>query len=259
MTAAGKFCLDNLLVLRKLRFPMKKIAVVAFVACGTGVGPVLMTTQAQTTGSAVLYQLTKDSSFQQGCFAPCLCPVMIAAPVTGTFLLTPTGFDGLFNTYAVTDISWSVLINGTNMSVTGKGTYQVGGEVARQQELSLELQFDGRSAGHFDSGFVAESAPFPEITTTVSTNHQFCFDAVFDVRAVPAPKAQAGLAFVNTNTIVLSWPVSAGPVVLEESRDLSATNWITVTNAPTVVGQQNEVILTRAPGNRFYRLQPNGK
>src|SRR6266536_5228778 len=52
--------------------------------------------------TSTLYRLNEDSTFQQGCFPPCLCPIMIAAPVKGTFVLTPTGFDGLFTTYAVT-------------------------------------------------------------------------------------------------------------------------------------------------------------
>ena len=34
---------------------------------------------------------------------------MIAVPVKGTFVLTPTGFDGLFDTYTVTDVNWLVL------------------------------------------------------------------------------------------------------------------------------------------------------
>src|SRR5436190_11470283 len=47
--------------------------------------------------TGTLYRLSQDSSFQQGCFPPCLCPIMLAMPVKGTFVLTPTGFDGLFN------------------------------------------------------------------------------------------------------------------------------------------------------------------
>src|SRR5881396_220630 len=71
--------------------------------------------------TSTLYRLNKDSTFQQGCFPPCLCPIMIAVPVKGTFVLTPTGFDGLFNTYAVTDVNWLVSIGGTDTIVTGSG------------------------------------------------------------------------------------------------------------------------------------------
>src|SRR5437870_12686399 len=56
--------------------------------------------------TGTLYRLNQDSTFQQGCFPPCLCPIMIGAPVKGTLVLTPPGFDGLINTYAVTDANW---------------------------------------------------------------------------------------------------------------------------------------------------------
>src|SRR3989442_13183337 len=89
--------------------------------------------------AGTLYRLNQDSTFQQGCFPPCLCPIMIAVPVKGTLFLTPTGFDGLFNTYAVTDVNWLVSIGGTDTIVTGSGTYKFGGEFPLQQQLSLEL------------------------------------------------------------------------------------------------------------------------
>src|SRR6266702_4325868 len=90
---------------------------------------------ASTPASAqtgTLYRLNKDSTFQQGCFPPCLCPIMIAVPVKGTFVLTPTGFDGLFDTYAVTDVNWLVSTGGSNTTATGSGTYKIGGEFALQ-------------------------------------------------------------------------------------------------------------------------------
>ena len=206
--------------------------------------------------SQTVYHLNPDSSFQQGCFPPCLCPVMVGAPVKGTFLLTPTGFDGLFNTYAVTDVNWSVLSNSTATVVTGSGTYKIGGEFALQQELSLDLQFNGGNQEHFDSGLVTGPAPFPDIKVTISTNRQYCFDSVFNVSASPIPMPQLHLGFTGTGTLTVSWPVSSTPFVLQESSELTPTSWTNVTNAPTVVGQQNQVALSRSSGNKFYRLQP---
>ena len=34
--------------------------------------------------TGTLYRLNQDSAFQQGCFPPCLCPIMIAVPVEGS-------------------------------------------------------------------------------------------------------------------------------------------------------------------------------
>ena len=42
--------------------------------------------------ASTIYRLKPDSSFQQ----PCLCPVLEQAPIQGTFVLVPTGFDGVF-------------------------------------------------------------------------------------------------------------------------------------------------------------------
>src|SRR6266699_602270 len=152
-----------------------------------GVVP-LSTPASPQTGT--LYRLNEDSTFQQGCFPPCLCPIMIAVPVKGTFVLTPSGFDGLFNTYAVTDVNWLVPIGGNNTTVTGSGTYKVGGEFALQQQLFLDLQVGGDKVQHFDSGLVTGPAPFPDIKVTISVNGKVCFDTVFEVSASPVPLDQ---------------------------------------------------------------------
>jgi hypothetical protein len=115
---------------------------------------------------------------------------MIAVPVKGTFVLTPTGFDGLFNTYAVTDVNWLVSIGGTDTIVTGSGTYKVGGEFALLQQLSLDLQVGTNKVQHFDSGLVSGPAPFPDIKVAISVNDQQCFDTVFQVSASPVPLDQ---------------------------------------------------------------------
>jgi len=47
----------------------------------------------------VLYGLLPGTTFQKGCFSPCLCPISISEEVTGTFLLIPEGPDPLFINY----------------------------------------------------------------------------------------------------------------------------------------------------------------
>jgi hypothetical protein len=145
------------------------------------------------TKPETLYSLNEGSSFEQGCFPPCECPGMIDVPAQGTFLLMPTGFDGYFYTYAVRDVNWTVTLGGTSTLVTGSGTYRVGGEVALQQELSLDLQVgEGGKVEHFDSGLVGVSRPvsqpLPTIKLAISINGQVCFDKVFNVSASPMPE-----------------------------------------------------------------------
>jgi len=216
--------------------------------------------RAQTTNGsgATLYRLNADSGYERGCFPPCLCPVMITQPVRGTFLLTATGFDGLFKTFSVTDVHWSFTNNGAATSVTGSGTYIVGGSNDQKKQLSLYLQIDGGRVEHFDSGLVADSTPFPNINVSISTNHQYCLDTVFKVSASPTPVPQLLIGVTPTNTVVLSWAVSPYPFNLQTSAGLATTDWTTVTNTPVVLGQQNQVILPLSAGNQSYRLQPGG-
>jgi hypothetical protein len=214
---------------------------------------------AQTTNvsSTTLYRLKLNSGFLQGCFAPCMCPVSITEPVRGTFFLTPTGFDGVFYTSAVTDVKWSFTNHAGTTTVTGSGTYKFGGHGAIQQQLSLNLRLNGGSVEHFDSGLVTNSTSFPNIQVSISTNNQRCFDTVFKIIASPAPMPQLHIAVTLTNTVVLSWTLASDPFVLQKCPGLSAINWATVTNTPAVVQQQNQVVLPLSPDSKCYRLMPD--
>jgi hypothetical protein len=137
-----------------------------------------------------IYRLEKGTSFQRGCFDPCLCPILAEVPVRGTFQLTPAGFDGLFQTYKVTDINWTVSLGDPELRITGSGTYKLGGEFALQQELSLDLQIGDDPPQRFESGRVAPGARFPSLSATVSVNKMFCFDTVIAIEASPVPPAE---------------------------------------------------------------------
>src|SRR5438034_650668 len=117
------------------RFALLAAVIVSVLLAATGV------VVAQTaTDTPILYRLDKGSNYEQGCFGPCLCPVLVNTPAAGTFVLTPAGFDPLFNYFKVTEVNWIMSINGTDTLVTGSGTYKVGGEFAVQQQLSLDLK-----------------------------------------------------------------------------------------------------------------------
>jgi len=157
--------------------------VVSLLLAATGVAAA----QTATDTLPVLYRLDKGSNYEQGCFGPCLCPVLIDTPADGTLVLTPAGFDGLFNNFKVTDVNWIVSINGTDTFVTGSGTYKVGGEVALQQELTLDLKVGDNPVQRFDSGLVGSTVPYPGIDVTISMNGMTCFDTVFHVATSPVP------------------------------------------------------------------------
>jgi hypothetical protein len=153
---------------------------------GLGVPPALAH---GASDASTIYRLNADSSFQQGCFPPCMCPIM-GTGLRGTLVLTSTGFDGLFNTYAVTDVSWTLGSGDREQRVTGSGTYKVGGEPDRQHQLALDLKMGDGAVRHFDSGLVAGGEQFPDLSVTISMNGQVCYDTVFFVDASPVPPEQ---------------------------------------------------------------------
>ena len=164
------------------RFALLAAVIVSVLLAATGV------VVAQTaTDTPILYRLDKGSNYEQGCFGPCLCPVLVNTPAAGTFVLTPAGFDPLFNYFKVTEVNWIMSINGTDTLVTGSGTYKVGGEFAVQQELSLDLKVGDNPVQHFDSGLVGSTVPYPGIDVTISINGMTCFDTVFHVVTSPVP------------------------------------------------------------------------
>ena len=145
---------------------------------------------AQTDSSTVtLYALGTDSRFETGCFGPCLCPVLFQT-LKGTFELKHVGFDGLFEDYAVSSVQWSLPDGTTPVTIRGSGTYKVGGEVAIEQELTLDLTVGAGARQHFDSGLVSGGSGFPKILIDVSLHRGMaCTDTVLHVQAAPDPPA----------------------------------------------------------------------
>ncbi len=140
-----------------------------------------------TTAEAnVLYTLAPGSTFQQGCVAPCLCPVGLSEEVSGTFLLAPSGSDPLFTTYQLNEISWTVFERDGSPShtIAGQGTYKLGGEVALMEELTLDLSIDGGVQQHFDSGLIPGGSEFPSLSISVSRGGS-CFNTWIKINASP--------------------------------------------------------------------------
>ncbi len=136
--------------------------------------------------SPPVYELGKEATFQRGCFEPCLCPIMETARVRGRFVLVPTGDDGLFRTFGIHGVAWTVeRPYAEAIRITGSGTYRVGGEFGVTHRMTLDLAVGGDPVERFDSGLVAGGGEFPAIDIVVSINGQFCFDTAIAVRARP--------------------------------------------------------------------------
>ena len=144
------------------------------------------------------YRLRKDSSFQEGCFDPCMCPIRIFEPLEGRFVLEPAGSDWLFRQFRVIGVEWRAGSGSAARRIRGSGTYRAGGEFAVQHQMTLDLQIDGGPVETFDSGLVQGGGNFPRIDITMSLHGVFCYDKVFELRARPAPD-------VGVDAGALSW------------------------------------------------------
>lgn len=133
------------------------------------------------------YRLTDASLYQDGCFPPCLCPLLVSKAITGTFRLAFASQDPLFTNYTVDQVNWIVPLSGGEVRITGSGTYRVGGEFALTEELRLDLKVGDRAVQTYDSGLVPGGSEFPAIDLTIARNGMVCQDTAITVAAVPIP------------------------------------------------------------------------
>jgi hypothetical protein len=75
---------------------------------------------------------------------------------------------------------------------------------------------------------------------------------ILDVQTPGSPPLN--ITLTPTNTVVLTWPAASTGFALQQNTDLSTVNWQPVTNAVSVVGDMNQVIIDSPPGNDFFRL-----
>jgi hypothetical protein len=135
----------------------------------------------------IQYSLFTHSDLGYGCDGPCACPFVFTGPLAGTFTFYRTSVDPLYTHYALLNILWRYPVPGTGKfaTVTGHGTYDIGGEVAAMQRMQLDVTTDGVLAQHFDSGLVPVRATFPAIDIDVRVAVNVCIDSVLHVIAGP--------------------------------------------------------------------------
>jgi hypothetical protein len=58
-----------------------------------------------------------------------------------------------------------------------------------------------------------------------------------------------------TNTVIISWPAPSTGFNLQRNSNLNPTDWVGVTDTPTVANGRNQVIVSPRVGTEFYRLK----
>jgi len=139
-----------------------------------------------TSPSPMPFVLLPDSRYEEGCFAPCECPVFFTDGVTGRFTLTFSGFQPPFIVFDVQDINWSVPVLGKTF--TGTGQYMIGWTGTAQQQLQADLSENGAPPVRFDSGLAPVTSPLPLIDIAISMNGFYCYDKGFFLKATPADR-----------------------------------------------------------------------
>jgi len=137
------------------------------------------------SGATTYALITPPSSLEVGCQAPCECPVA-SLPTYGSFELVLTGFDPLYTYYRVERYIASFNNGPGAVAITGSGTFRIGGEVALMEQLTLDLDIEGRPTERFDSGLKPVSVPFPRIDISCAVHGFYCYDSVLIVNAKPA-------------------------------------------------------------------------
>ena len=133
-----------------------------------------------------IYRLTEKASYQEGCFPPCMCPIMMATGIRGTFVMGPATAGDTFFSHEVLYVNWIVTLDDAEFEITGSGTYQVSnGPQPWVHSLDLNLSVDGGETQHFFSGFVPLTSNDGSIDIPISIKGQYCYDTVIVVNASP--------------------------------------------------------------------------
>jgi len=174
------------------------------------------------------------------------------------FRITPSGvLARLYSFTGGSDGQWprAALVDGKDgyfYGTTTVGGAYGSGTVFRMSPsgvLTTLLYFDGFNGANPASPLVqATDGSFYGTTPNGGANG---FGTVFRLN-VPTLSLNIEL---SGSHIVLSWPSWASDLLLQQTPDLTASNWMAVTNSPAVTNLQNQVTLAPpSSGNTFYRL-----
>lgn len=173
--------------------------------------------------SPTLYRLDRGSTYQSGCFEPCLCPLLEQATVRGTLRLSPAGSDWLYDYYKVSNVNWTAAFGNSELRITGSGTYTMGREFALVHRLEMDLAVGDNPVQHFESGPVPVNAAFPAIDVAISLHGQYCFDTVIHVVTTPVPLDQIHLYRLLSDTTFQRGCFSICDCLLGEEQPVAGT------------------------------------
>lgn len=148
---------------------------------------------AQQANGSRIYKLTGESTFEQGCFPPCLCPFLQTLELRGTFRLQFGAIGDAFNFYHVRDVNFVAEQGDDDIHIVGAGSYQVDNHGADLHAMQLDLMVGDEPAQHFFSDLQPDPDGLSTIEITLSINGIFCQDTVLTLVAEAIPQDQVQL------------------------------------------------------------------
>lgn len=127
------------------------------------------------------YYVRPPSTLQQGCFNGCACWTSDPEPLHGTFVVTPSLPDPVFNNFSISSVNLSAPRLAANLQ--GSGLFQVGGDPAAAERLQLDLMLNDQPVQHWDSGVSPPRSNSPAINQVVTIHNYQCYDTVLTIHA----------------------------------------------------------------------------
>src|SRR5437867_2433024 len=206
---------------------------------------------AAQTPTGVNYTLIDSSALLDDCLI-CGRPTLIYS-LRGTFTLVPLDSTPLFMRYRMTNIVFKATrTGGPDYDLTGTGVYEIGGEVAVIQRLTLELKVNDRSLV-FTNDARAVEHPFPLIDITVAQTEpnvaQF-----FTLQLVAAPVREIWCSTASAFSSALNnLRASPGDVLSASGRIVvPSSNLVAQLDLPAAAGSPGIDALDVGPGGEIF-------
>jgi fibronectin-binding autotransporter adhesin len=146
-------------------------------------------------------------------------------------------------TNAIADAATLSLAGGNVAGVADDGSVELESGV---NEVVGGLVLGGVTQGSGTYGSTASSA-------AIQNDEFFAGPGIVTVVAPTAPPLLQ--ITLSVPDVIISWPTNAAGFVLQELSDLTATNWMAVTNSIVVSGTNNTVTKNASSGTDFFRLR----
>ncbi len=208
------------------------------------------------TATNQIYTLIAGSQLTDDC--PTCDRLPIVVPMTGTFGLSVLELNPLFTRYELTDIAFHAGTNaGREYQVSGRGTYQIGGEVAVLQDMFLDLAISnggGQTAALCVNPDRSVSQPWPKLQITMDqTNGTLSQVYYLDLLAVPVPKVRLLIPADHPADVRLEWEANGAKFQLERAAN-AAGPYLPLTSAATTSPFTDAAVIN-SQSQLFYRLR----